>query len=379
MPRTQIPKAEFEQRQKTIRRELLKLGLDALLAVSGYAERDGNVCYLCGHKNAFPYSPRGDAISGLGYSAFLVPAEGKTTLISPLGFQQDFAIGVDSAKTGLNFAQELINAISDSHLERSKLGIAGGDIIPAVYVDEIKRVFPDLAMLFADDLVAEQRMIKSETELELLRQASRVADKAVHAAIDSIKPGMMESAIGSVARKIAMEAGADYVVRDRVQSGAEIGRLRWPFASRKKVRKGELVSIDFVGWANRYGFDILRIGCVGLPSREQRLLLEAAGEATEAMSNALTDGVSIESAVNQLRTVERSGMMIEPFGHGIGLDIVESPYLLPGVKGIVKKNTVLCVEPTVRWRKASASVENELIITESKPEVLTHLPVDFWK
>jgi hypothetical protein len=155
MSRIQIPKAEFEQRQKTTRQKLVELGLDAVLAVSGYAERDGNVCYLCGHKNAFPYSPRSDAISGLGYSAFLLPAEGKTTLISPLGFQQDFAIGVDSAKTGLNFAQELINAISDSHLERSKLGIAGGDIIPAVYVDEIKRVFPDLAVLFADDLVAE--------------------------------------------------------------------------------------------------------------------------------------------------------------------------------------------------------------------------------
>jgi len=377
MLRIQIPKAEFEQRQKTVRKKLIESGLDALLAVSGYAERDGDVCYLCGHKNAFPYSPRSDTISGLGYSAFLLLADGKTTLISPLGFQQDFAIGVDTAKTGLNFAEGLINAIIGSHLEKAKLGIAGGDIVPVAYVDEIKRAFPDLTLIFVDGLVAEERMIKSETELELLRQASRVADKAVRAAIESIKPGITESAIGSVARKAAMEAGADYVVRDRVQSGAEIGGLRWPFASQKKVRRGELVSIDFVGWVNRYGFDILRVGCVGRPSKEQRMLLEGAGAATDAMISVLTDRSSIENAINQLRTVERSGMIVEAFGHGIGLDIVEKPYLLQGVKGIVKRNMVLCVEPTVRFGKLSASVENEVIVTESKPEVMTSLPVDF--
>lgn len=373
-----IPKIEFERRLEIIRKKLRESGYDALLAISGYAERDGNVCYLCGHKNAFPSSGRSDVVSGLGYSAFLVPVEGQTILISPLGYRADKVVGVDRAKVDTNFDRDLVSALSESHLDRGKLALAGSDIMPAVYVNELNRVFPELSLRFVDDFVAEQRMIKSENELKLIREASKVADKAVRVALESIGPGLTESAIGSVARKAAMEAGADYVVRDRIQSGPEIGTLRWPFASQRKVRKGELVSIDFVGWVKAYGFDILRMGCVGRPSTEQRMLIERAGEATKAMSESLSDGCSIEASMEQLKRFERNRMRIEPFGHAIGLEIVENPYLLRSVRGTVKKNMVFCVEPVIRTAKGWASIENEIVVTDSKPEVLTKLPVDFW-
>jgi Xaa-Pro aminopeptidase len=373
-----IPNVEFEQRLKATRVALVNSGFDALLAVSGYGERDGNVCYLCGHKNAFPYSMRSESISGLGYSAFLVPAEGPTTLISPLGYRPDLVVGVGNAKTGTNLAHELVDAIRESKLERAKLAVAGSDIIPVAYIGDLNRVYPELTVNYADELIVLQRMVKSENELKAIRQASRVADKALQAAVDSVKPGMKESAIGSVARKVAMEAGADYVVRDRVQSGSEIGTLRWPFASQKRVRNGELVSIDFVGWASAYGFDILRMASVGRPDKEQRTLIEAAGEATKAMTDALVDGGEIATSMAQLKRFKEEGYGVEPFGHAIGLEIVENPYLLPGASGNVKKGMVFCVEPELRKGKSWASIENEVIVTGAKPEVLTKLPVEFW-
>jgi len=374
-----ISEAEYAQRVATVREKLQEENCQALLAVSGYAERDGNVCYLCGHKNAFPYSGRSDVISGLGYSAFVVPVEGETTLISPLGYRPDVVTGVDRAKTGVNFAQDLVNAIAESQLGKAKLALAGGDIIPTLYFDELKRAHPEMTLEHADSLLVELRMIKSETELALMRRASKIADKAVRAAVESIKSGITESAIGTVARKVAMESGADYVVRDRVQSGSEIGRLRWPFASQKKVRKGELVSIDLVGWVGGYGFDILRMGCAGKPSKEQRRLIATAGEATQTMTRGLVDNGSIENSIAHLRDIEGNGFTAEPFGHGIGLEIVENPYLLPGSKGIVKRNMVFCVEPIVKLGRLQASIENEVIVTRSKPEVLTKLPVDLWR
>jgi len=285
---------------------------------------------------------------------------------------------VDKAKTGTNLAHELVEAVKESNVDRAKLAVAGSDIIPVAYIGDLNRVYPELTVKYADELIVLQRMVKSENELKAIRQASRVADKALRAAVDSVKPGMKESAIGSVAREVAMEAGADYVVRDRVQSGPEIGTLRWPFASQKKVRKGELVSIDFVGWVNAYGFDILRMASVGRPNKEQRALIEAAGEATEAMTNTLSDGGEIATSMAQLKRFKEEGYDVEPFGHAIGLEIVENPYLLPGASGNVKKGMVFCVEPELRKGKSWASIENEVIVTASKPEVLTRLPVEFW-
>jgi len=349
-------------------------GFAGLLATSGYAERDGNVCYLCGHKNAFPYSKATEVVSGLGYSILLVPTNGEITLIAPLGYQRNAVVGVDRFKTGTNLAHDLVDAINEVELGNSELVVAGSDILPVVYVEELRKRYPGLKIEYRDE-IANMRMVKSENELTLIRQASKIADKAMAAAIESIKPGVKESVIGSIARKAAMEAGADYVVRDRVQSGSEMGQLRWPFASPKKVRKGELVSIDFVGWVKGYGFDILRVGCAGRPDKDQRALIEIAAEATNTMSEKLTDQSTVENSVSLLKELERGGAQIEPFGHGIGLEIVEEPYLFPGVTGKLKKGMVFCVEPDVRWKGGWASIENELIVTSGKPEVLTKLPI----
>ena len=369
-----MPAQEYQTRMNAVRNWLRTSDYGGLLAVSGYAERDGNVCYLCGHKNAFPYSTKTEQVSGLGYSALLVPTEGEVTLIAPLGYQSNAVVGVNKGKTGTNFARNLVEAIKETNLGSSKLALAGSDVLPVVYVDEVRREFPGLTIEYRDE-VARMRMIKSENELALIRQASKIADKAMAVAIESIKPGMKESAIGSVARKAALDAGADYVVRDRVHSGSEMGQLRWPFASLKKVRKGELVSIDFVGWVKSYGFDILRIGCAGRPNKDQRRLIEVAGDATKAMSEKLTDQGEVETSLSALKEFEKDGVHIEPFGHGIGLEIVEEPYLFPGVAGKVRKNMVFCVEPDVRWNGGWASIENELIVTDGKPEVLTKLPI----
>jgi Xaa-Pro aminopeptidase len=374
-PTLPIPKKEYNMRLSTVREELRASGYSGLMAFSGYAERDGNVCYLCGHKNAFPYSTKTDQVSGLGYSALLVPTDGETTLIAPLGYQPDAVVGVDRNKTGTNLARDLVNAIRETLADAGKLAIAGGDVIPAIYIDELRREFPQLSLEYRESLLTEPRMRKSENELKLLRHASRIADKAMMAAIDAIKPGISESAVGSVARKAAMDAGADYVVRDRVHSGREMGKLRWPFASRKKIRRGELVAIDFVGWANSYGFDILRVGSAGRMNREQRRLIEVAGEATAAMSEKLVDGNEIESSLSMLRKFEKDGFTVSPFGHGIGLEIVENPYLFPGVSGKLSNSMVLCIEPAVRWKNNYASVENEIVVTSRKPEVLTKLPI----
>ena len=375
-----LPKSEYDARLRAVKTIIQDQGFAGLLAVSGYVERDGNVCYLCGHKNAFPYSTRTESVSGLGYSALLIPIEQETTLIAPLGYRPDAVVNVGKDRTGTNFAIDLFSSIKESFPNGGKLALAGSDILPAVYLEEVKRSFPQISIEFRDDIIADLRMIKTENEIKLIEKASKIADKSLWTAIDAIRPGMTESAIGTVARKVAMDAGADYVVRDRIQSGSEkMKGIRWPFASRKKVRRGELVSIDFVGWVNSYGFDILRTGCVGRPNRQQRMLIELADDATQAMSNALRDNADVKDSVDVLNQLKTPGISISPFGHSIGLEIVEKPYLFPGAAGTIKKNMVFCVEPDVRSTKDSACVENELVVTAGKPRTLTKLPVDFWK
>jgi len=93
------------------------------------------------------------------------------------------------------------------------------------------------------------------------------------------------------------------------------------------------------------------------------------------MSEKLRDQGEVEASLSVLKEFEKEGVHIAPFGHGIGLEIVEEPYLFPGVTGKVRKNMVFCVEPDLKWKGGWASIENELIVKDGKPEVLTKLPI----
>jgi Xaa-Pro aminopeptidase/Xaa-Pro dipeptidase len=66
-------------------------------------------------------------------------------------------------------------------------------------------------------------------------------------------------------------------------------------------------------------------------------------------------------------------------GHGIGLETVEEPYLVPGVRVALEEGMVLCVEPSIRipgW--GGASIEQEIVVTHDGFELLTDFPARLW-
>jgi Xaa-Pro dipeptidase len=67
-------------------------------------------------------------------------------------------------------------------------------------------------------------------------------------------------------------------------------------------------------------------------------------------------------------------------GHGIGLETVEHPLLVPGSDVVLEPGMVLCIEPAIfvpDW--AGCSVEEEIIVTDGEPELITHLSRRLWE
>ena len=62
----------------------------------------------------------------------------------------------------------------------------------------------------ADDILIQMRMVKSENELALLREAFRISEKAVEAVLERIKPGMMEVEVVGIAQEVMYRHGAEY-------------------------------------------------------------------------------------------------------------------------------------------------------------------------
>lgn len=129
--------------------------------------------------------------------------------------------------------------------------------------------------------------------------------------------------------------------------------------------------MDIIGAAGGYQFDVLRTTAVGEPDVEHRRALDAVARALEAAVAAARPGASCGDLVrlaNGLLAQAGYGPYARTFmGHGIGLETVEDPYLTPEVAARLEPGVAI-----PDW--GGVSIEQEVIVTEHAPEVITPTP-----
>lgn len=371
---------ELRTRVSRVRESLSERGLNALLAFSGYQEKEGHVCYLTGHHGAFPPSSNTEEIVGLGYTAVLLGVDFGPILftLNPPAEGEDLFI--ESAVPGYNLLSGILSKIRERGLERSRIGIAGMDVVPQLVYSAISSSLPGARLEPLDDVLIRMRMVKSEAELRLMRRGAEIADEGFRAAADVAREGIREREVAAVVIKKCLEAGADWVARTRVYSGAARGQ-RWPLATDKKLKNGELFGMDLVGWYGNYAFDVMRFWVIGSPSEEQRELLERAVELTERGVSAVREGSTgddVSRAVMELARERGVEEHARPWGHSIGIEVVELPYMLPKSHEPLRSGMTLCIEPILTSPIGRVSFEDEVIVRGGQPEVISRFPKILW-
>ena len=127
-------------------------------------------------------------------------------------------------------------------------------------------------------LVEKQRFIKSDLEVLHVRKAAEIADLAMAAARDAIRPGIMETEIEGFIMGTMMKLGGGYPgIRTMVGSGPRSGTHHSP-PTRRQVKRGDMVFVDFCGCYDRYHVNLNRTFSVGEPDpRWTNLMTTAAG------------------------------------------------------------------------------------------------------
>ena len=380
-----IQKWEIQARIEKTRRGLLEEGFDGLVVIGrSFYDRPGPLAYLTNHFPPFPSTVVSGEVRGMGHGILFIPREGSPTLlIDAKAYRRDL-VAISDVRGNHNLSGGLLEVLKERGLTEGRIGLVGEDLLPLSLFRDLERALPGITWQPAEALVSHQMRIKSPAEQALLRQAACVAGEGLKAALASIGPGVRENQVCAAGIAAAIEAGADFVRYLRVHSGEwSAWGARWPQAMDREIRKGELVTLDIIGACRGYQFDVLRTTPVGEPSKKQQEVLDIVLHALEALKGAARPGVKASELVKAARAIieERGyGPFSSSFvGHGIGLETVEEPYLLPGVDMELEEGMVLCLEPGIyipEW--GGCSIEEEVIITAKGAEQITDLPARLW-
>jgi Xaa-Pro aminopeptidase len=229
------------------------------------------------------------------------------------------------------------------------------------------------------DAVAELRRIKDERELAAIRTAIRRAEESFRELESRIRPGAKERDLALALELLMREKGSRRAAFDIIVASGRNGAMPHASVSDRRLRAGDLVTVDFGAEADGYVCDITRTLCVGRPTARQREIHDLVRRAQQAAMDAVRPGLPCKGVDKAARDIIDAAGHKKHFGHGtghgVGLLVHEGPTVSALSKDAVQEGMVFTVEPGVYipgW--GGVRIEDMVLVTEQGAKLLTTLP-----
>ncbi|MBT3387648.1 MAG: aminopeptidase P family protein [Desulfobacula sp.] len=384
------PNTELEQRISRIQKSLEAKQVDGALILQ--------------KMDLFYYS--GTAQQGWLY----IPSIGKPVLMIFKEFERAKAeSGLDQIVSIIS-PKEIPGTIADFGYKTPKnLGLEM-DVIPANLFLQFQKIFKESKLVDISLDIRLQRAVKSEYEIALIRESSKMSDKLAQKVPEILKEGMTEIEFAGMVEAHARNLGHQGIIRMRLwgnelfyghimagPNAAVPSSLASPTGGLglnptiaqgsgfNLIRPNEAVLVDYVFALNGYCSDHARIFALGgLPDEllkahdamldiQERVKKEAVPGAITGEIYALMLKMAKEKGYQDffMGATERR---IRFTGHGIGLELDEFPFIAQGQKLALEKNMVFALEPKVIMPGIGVvGIENTHLVTDSGLEALTRL------
>lgn len=199
------------------------------------------------------------------------------------------------------------------------------------------------ALADVSGVIIHQRLVKSDAEVALMRDAARIADAGVLAAVSATRPGRRECEIGGdVVHALASgltDIDTITISVPNISSGPRIGtaHFNWYLGM---VEQGMQVNFELVGLRHHYSASIMRTISLGQPSDKLRRLHDGVLEGLEAGLATVRPGVTCADVANAYqRALNRHGFSKDSrCGYSIGMGLETSASLQPSDMTVLKPN-----------------------------------------
>ncbi len=232
----------------------------------------------------------------------------------------------------------------------------------------------------ATQVVGGLRVCKDANEIASMRKAVKVAQAALEATLPSIKAGVTEKEISSelVVQLLRHGSQAEMPFAPIVSSGPNSAN---PHAtpSDRKLRRGDLLVVDWGAAVDGYISDLTRTFAVGEVDEEYRKIHQIVLEANSAGQAAAQPGVPCATVdIAARKVIEKYGygkFFTHRTGHGIGMEPHEDPYMRGDNAQLMEPGMTFTIEPGIYLpERNGVRIEDNMVITEDGAECLSDMP-----
>jgi len=330
--------AEIDRRYAAVREAAQANDVDAVI-VSGseYTGFEGAVRYLSGFRILHRYAH------------VVVPVDGDPAVVFP---REARWVG-DHGEAWIEqvFAEHPGGWIADQAREHGwrRVGVYGLDYVMAVRDYRPLDDAPAEVVAF-DEQFDLARAVKSEAEIESVRESMRINEAGVEAVLRAYEVGKTEAELMGEAERVFTAAGAYRTTMDMILGGPEgaaYPEFKFP-SSERRIGRDDLMlyGLEITGPGGHW-VEFSRPICAGQPSPDTLSAMDAYHEYYEAAKQTMRAGATahdVHTAVSK-GFHDRGFQLGHVTGHSIGMTMIEHPRIGEGNETVLRENMVVSMHP----------------------------------
>lgn len=330
---------------KHIQKILTEKKLDALLIT-----KRENIFYLTGFRGSF---------------GMVIMTKTRCYLITDFRYLVRAKKEVDTKKVSIVDLQDV-----EKTLSKYKTVGFESDFVTVARFASMKKVYKNIKWIALNNAIGSMRIVKSDSEIKIMKKAQSIAENVLADIKTKLKVGKNEKEIEWEIQTLMRQYGAEGPSFDPIVAFGSNSAIPHHEVTTKKLKMSDTILLDFGVKYKGYCSDMTRVFFLQTPTSKQAKIYNTVLEAQKAALAVIKAGVKAADVDAAARKVIDEAGYSDKFGHalghGVGVEIHESPSLSTKSDVVLQEGMVVTVEPGIYLEGfGGVRIEDTVVVTKT--------------
>jgi len=387
----QFSEKEYQRRYAALRDKMKEHKLDAVIAAGGPSHWSfgAGVLWLTGHVEWHALA-----------SYVLVPLDGEPTMIFSMGgthaeaVRRQVSVAIKDVRHSRNghYAEVMVERLKELKLERGRIGLMEidprhEDYMPVNQYNTLRAGLPDAELIFTKNFLHELVVIHSREELDCVRKAGVLCQRAMEAMVARAKPGVKEWELRAAAGSAILQGGGDidFLIIGSTPMSDPAMVFGNPRPSSRVLQKGDIVNMELAAGYRGYTAQVGSPITLGEPTEMVRKFWnEITLPGYKKIVAEIAPGRPAQAMLEASKFFRQMGVQSRPTQcHGIDL-VTDNPHVsAEHVQGVdidmvLKPGMVIMAEPNPITADGMFGIflGHTFIVNETGHEIVDNFPLE---